>query len=153
MSWGGGGSSNYGLNIVNAAFNAGSILVAAAGNDGTNQQFFPAAYNNVIAVASTTTNDAKSNFSQYGTWITISAPGSAIRSTWASSNTAYNRIQGTSMASPNVAGLVGLMKSYGPNASNQDIINCLLNSADDISAVNPSFNGQLGSGRINAFAA
>lgn len=153
MSWGGGGSSNYGLNIVNAAFNAGSILVAAAGNDGTTQQFFPAAYNNVIAVASTTTNDAKSNFSQYGTWITISAPGSAIRSTWASSNTAYNRIQGTSMASPNVAGLVGLMKSYGPNASNQDIINCLLSSADDISAANPSFNGQLGSGRINAFAA
>ncbi len=153
MSWGGGGSSNYGQNVCNAAFNAGSILVAAAGNDGTNQQFYPAAYNNVIAVASTTTNDAKSGFSQYGTWITVSAPGSAIRSTWASGNTAYNRIQGTSMASPNVAGLIGLMKSYVPNVSNANIINCLLSTAANINSVNPSYIGQLGSGRIDALAA
>jgi len=151
MSWGGGGFSNYGQNVCNAAFNAGSILVAAAGNDGTTQQFYPAAYNNVIAVASTTTNDAKSGFSQYGTWITISAPGSAIYSTYAT--TAYARIQGTSMASPNVAGLIGLMKSYVPTVSNADIINCLLSSADNINAANPSYIGQLGSGRINAFAA
>ena len=153
MSWGGGGFSNYGQNVCNAASNAGAILVAAAGNDGTSQQFYPAAYTPVIAVASTTTNDAKSNFSQYGNWITVAAPGSAIRSTWASSNTAYNRIQGTSMASPNVAGLLGLMKSYAPTASNQDLVNCLLSTAANISAVNPNFNGQLGSGRIDAFQA
>jgi PKD repeat protein len=153
MSWGGGGFSTYGQNVCNAAFNAGAILVAAAGNDGTNQQFYPAAYNNVISVASTTTNDAKSSFSQYGTWIDVSAPGSAIRSTYATSNSAYARIQGTSMASPNVAGLVGLIKSHVPTASNQDIINCLLSSADNINTANPTFIGQLGSGRINAFAA
>lgn len=153
MSWGGGGFSTYGQNVCNAAFNAGTILVAAAGNDGTNQQFYPAAYDNVIAVASTTTNDAKSGFSQYGTWITISAPGSAIRSTYATSNSGYSRIQGTSMASPNVAGLVGLIKSYVPTASNQDIINCLTSTADNIDAVNGSYIGQLGSGRINAFEA
>jgi subtilisin family serine protease/PKD repeat protein len=153
MSWGGGGFSNYGQNICNAAANAGAILVAAAGNDGVSTVFYPAGYNNVIAVASTTTNDAKSGFSQFGTWIDIAAPGSAIRSTYATSNTAYNRIQGTSMASPNVAGLVGLIKSYVPQATNQDIINCLLSTADNIDAVNPSYVGQLGSGRINAFAA
>ena len=153
MSWGGGGFSTYGQNVCNAAFNAGTILVAAAGNDGTNQQFYPAAYNNVIAVSSTTTNDAKSSFSQYGTWITISAPGSAIRSTYATSNSGYARIQGTSMASPNVAGLVGLIKSYVPTASNQDIINCLTSTADNIDAVNGSYIGQLGSGRINAYEA
>lgn len=153
MSWGGAGFSNYGNNVVNAAFNAGSILVAAAGNDGTTQQFYPAAYTNVIAVASTTTNDAKSSFSQYGTWVNISAPGSAIYSTWATSNTAYNRIQGTSMASPNVAGLVGLMKSYVPNATKQDIINCLYSSAANINAANPSYIGQLGAGRIDAYQA
>ncbi|MFN9109310.1 MAG: S8 family serine peptidase, partial [Bacteroidota bacterium] len=88
MSWGGAGSSTYGQNICNAASNAGAILVAAAGNDGTNQQFYPAAYTSVIAVASTTTNDAKSSFSQYGSWVDISAPGSAIYSTYATSNTA-----------------------------------------------------------------
>lgn len=153
MSWGGGGFSNYGQNVCNAAFNQGTILVAAAGNDNASQQFYPAAYNNVIAVASTTTNDSKSSFSQYGTWISISAPGSAIRSTYATSNTAYNRIQGTSMASPNVAGLLGLMKSYVPSASNQDLINCLLSTADDIDGSNSNYLGQLGSGRINAFAA
>jgi len=151
MSWGGGGSSTYGQNVCNAAFNAGAILVAAAGNDGTNQQFYPAAFNNVISVASTTPNDAKSSFSQYGTWIDVSAPGSNIRSTYASS--LYGRISGTSMASPNVAGLVGLMKSYVPTASNQQIISCLLSSATNINAANGSFIGQLGSGRINAFAA
>ena len=153
MSWGGGGFSNYGQNICNAAWNAGTILVAAAGNNDSNQQFYPAAYNNVISVASTTTNDAKSGFSQYGTWVDIAAPGSAIRSTWASSNTGYSRIQGTSMASPNVAGLVGLIKSYVPGATNQDIIDCLLNTADNIDGANPNYIGQLGSGRINAFAA
>lgn len=153
MSWGGGGFSTYGQNVCNAAFNAGTILVAAAGNDGTNQQFYPAAYNNVIAVASTTTNDAKSGFSQYGTWITIAAPGSAIRSTYATANNGYARIQGTSMASPNVAGLVGLIKSYVPTASNADIIDCLINTADNIDGVNGAYIGQLGSGRINAFEA
>jgi len=153
MSWGGGGFSNYGQNICNAAFNAGTILIAAAGNNNSSQQFYPAAFNNVISVASTTTNDAKSNFSQFGTWIDISAPGSAIRSTYATSPTAYSRIQGTSMASPNVAGLVGLMKSYVPTASNADLISCLLSTTDNIDGVNPSFIGQLGSGRINALEA
>ena len=151
MSWGGGGASNYGQNVCNAAFNAGAILVAAAGNEGTNQQFYPAAYNNIISVASTTPTDTKSSFSQYGTWVKISAPGSNIRSCTA--GTGYISMSGTSMASPHVAGLLGLMKSYVPAASNQDIINCLYSSADDISSVNSGYNGQLGAGRINAYQA
>lgn len=148
MSWGGGGTSNFGLNTVNAAFNQGAILVAAAGNDGTTQMFYPAAYANVIAVASITSTNARSSFSQHGTWINISAPGSAIVSTWASNNSC-SRIQGTSMASPNVAGLLGLMRSYAPNASRSDIINCLYSSAAAVTT-NP---GQMGAGRIDAFAA
>jgi subtilisin family serine protease/PKD repeat protein len=149
MSWGGAGTSTFGLNTVNAAYNQGAILVAAAGNDGTTQQFYPAAYTNVIAVASIQSDNTKSSFSQYGSWINISAPGSAIRSTWATSNTAYNRIQGTSMASPNVAGLLGLMKSFAPNASRDDIINCLYSTAAPVN----NFPGQMGAGRIDAFAA
>lgn len=149
MSWGGGGFSNYGQNVCNYAWNAGTILVAAAGNSGTNQQFYPAAYNNVISVASTTPTDAKSNFSQYGTWIDISAPGSNIRSTYATS--AYASISGTSMASPHVAGLLGLLKSAAPNATNTDLINCLYSGANNIDAQNGGFIGQLGAGRINAY--
>tara|TARA_B110000483_G_scaffold153863_1_gene182878 strand:- start:3039 stop:6815 length:3777 start_codon:yes stop_codon:yes gene_type:complete len=147
MSWGGGGSSNFGQNTVDAAYNQGAILVAAAGNNNSTNQFYPAAYNNVVSVASTTTDDSRSSFSQYGTWIDISAPGSAIRSTVA--NNGYDRYQGTSMASPNVSGLLGLMKSYAPNASRTDLVNCLYSSADPVT----SNQGQMGAGRINAFAA
>lgn len=149
MSWGGGGFSNYGQNVCNYAWNQGTILVAAAGNNNASTVFYPAGYNNVIAVASTTNSDARSSFSQYGTWINIAAPGSNIRSTYATS--LYSSISGTSMASPHVAGLMGLMRSVAPNATNTDLINCLYSGADNINAQNPNFIGQLGAGRINAY--
>ena len=148
MSWGGGGVSTYGQNVCNYAWNQGVILIAAAGNDNTNQQFYPAAYDNVVSVAATTNGDAKSSFSQYGTWIDVSAPGSQILST--NAGTGYSMSQGTSMASPMVASLVGLMISHAPSATPQDIIDCLLSSADNINAANSNYIGQLGSGRINA---
>jgi PKD repeat protein len=150
-SWGGGGYSSYGQNVVNAAWNAGSIVVAAAGNDNVSTVFYPAGYNNVISVASTTTNDAKSGFSNYGTWIKISAPGSSILS--CNATTGYTTLQGTSMASPLVSGLLGLMKSHGPSLTNTQLINCLYSSADNIDAVNSGYIGQLGAGRINAYQA
>lgn len=149
MSWGGGGFSNYGQNVCNFAWNQGTILVAAAGNNDASTIFYPAGYNNVVAVASTTPTDARSSFSQYGTWINIAAPGSNIRSTYASST--YSSISGTSMASPHVAGLLGLMRSVAPNATNTQLINCLYSGADNINAQNPNFIGQLGAGRINAY--
>lgn len=151
MSWGGGGQSQYGQNVCDYAWNQGSILIAAAGNNNQSTQFYPAAYNNVVAVASTQQNDGKSSFSQYGTWIDISAPGSAILST--DEGTGYQSTQGTSMASPMVAGLAGLIKSVAVSATNTDIINCLLSTADNIDSQNPSYIGQLGSGRINAYQA
>jgi PKD repeat protein len=151
MSWGGGGQSTYGQNVCNYAWNQGSILVAAAGNDGTNQQFYPAAYNNVIAVASTTTGDSKSSFSQYGTWVDVSAPGSSILST--DEGTSYQITQGTSMASPLVAGLVGLMISHAPSAPQQEVVNCLLSTCENIDASNSGYIGQLGAGRVNAHQA
>jgi subtilisin family serine protease len=149
MSWGGGGAGQYGQDVCNYAWNQGSILIAAAGNNNATQQFYPAAYNNVVAVASTTTNDSKSSFSQYGTWINISAPGSSILST--DQNTGYQSSQGTSMASPLVAGFMGLMKSYAPNATNADLVQCLYNGADNIDAQNANFIGRLGAGRMNAY--
>ena len=148
MSWGGGGVSSYGQNVCDYAWNSGSILVAAAGNNGTSQQFYPAAYNNVISVASTTSGDAKSSFSQYGTWIDVACPGSSILS--CNQTTGYQITQGTSMASPMVAGLVGLMVSHAQSASNNDIVSCLLSSCDNIDAANSNYVGQLGAGRVNA---
>lgn len=158
MSWGGGGTSNTALNIINAAYNAGVFLVAAAGNDNVETVFYPAGYANVLAVASTNSTDVKSDFSNYGTWVNVSAPGSSIRSTYINSNSGagnYASLSGTSMASPMVAGLAGLMRSYNPNLSNVQIKNCLLSTADNIYGIsgNASFAGKLGTGRINAFAA
>jgi PKD repeat protein len=151
MSWGGGGSSNYGSNICTFAYNQGAVLIAAAGNNNQSTQFYPAAYNTVVAVASTTTNDSKSNFSQFGSWIGVSAPGSNILSL--NQNNGYSNSQGTSMASPLVAGLAGLIKSHAPSMTNANIIDCLLSTADNIDAANPNFIGQLGAGRINAYEA
>jgi subtilisin family serine protease len=152
MSWGGQGNSTSAQNIVNWAYNTKNcLLIAAAGNDNVNTQFYPAAYTNVVAVASTSNSDAKSSFSNYGTWIQVSAPGSSIYSTTVGSSYGYK--SGTSMASPMAAGLAGLIWSVNPGMTKVDVRNCLLNTADNINAQNPSYNGQLGSGRINAQAA
>jgi len=151
MSWGGAGSSTYGQNVCNYAWNNGSILIAAAGNDNVSSVFYPAGYNNVVSVASTTTGDAKSGFSNYGSWIDIAAPGSSILS--CNSGTGYTILQGTSMASPLVTSLVGLMKSHALSATNTDIVNCLYSSAVNIDGANSSYVGQLGAGRIDAYQA
>lgn len=155
MSWGGSGFSQTGQNIINNAYAAGCVNVAAAGNDNVTTIFYPAGYNNVISVASTTTNDAKSSFSNYGSWVDISAPGSAIRSTYFTGNytPSYADLQGTSMASPMVAGLCALVKSVNPQMTQTQIQNCVLTTADNINSANGSYLGQLGSGRINAYQA
>jgi len=155
MSWGGSGFSQTGQNIMNYSYNAGCINVAAAGNDNVSDVFYPAGYNNVISVASTNQSDAKSSFSNFGSWVQVSAPGSEIRSTYFNSSLTgtYANLSGTSMASPMVAGLAGLVLSVNPQMSQAQVTACILTTADDISAFNSGFQGQLGSGRINAEAA
>jgi serine protease len=151
MSWGSEYGGNTGNNVMNAAFNSGKTLVAAAGNDGVTTTFYPAGYTNVIAVASTSSNDAKSSFSNYGTWVTVSAPGSNIYSTIPTNS--YAIYNGTSMASPITAGLCGLVLSVNPSFTPTQVRNCIVSSADNINSVNSSYIGQLGSGRINAYQA
>lgn len=151
MSWGGPTFTTTGQNVVNYATSQGCILIAAAGNDNVSSIFYPAGFNNVISVAATNSSNAKASFSNYGTWIDVSAPGNNIYST--TINNTYGNKSGTSMASPMVAGLAGLMKSLNPGMPNAALINCLLTTAANINAQNPSFIGQLGSGRIDAAAA
>jgi len=151
MSWGGPGSGTTTENIINLAYNSGAVLVGAAGNDDVTTVFYPAGYANVIAVASTSSNDNKSSFSNYGSWIDISAPGSSILSTIVGGG--YDYKSGTSMASPMVAGLAGLMLSHNPGLTPAEVKACILNSATDIDGINPSYVGQLGAGRINALGA
>jgi hypothetical protein len=122
--------------------------VAAAGNSGNTQMNYPAAYVNVVAVVSTNINDQKSGFSTYGNWVSVCAPGENIQSTLPNAN--YGSMSGTSMASPMVAGLCALVWSVDPGMLNNDVVACVLNTADNIDAQNPSLVGLLGTGRINA---
>lgn len=155
MSWGGSGFSQTGQNIINYAYNAGCVNIAASGNDNVSTIFYPAGYNNVVSVSSTTTNDAKSSFSNYGGWVDVSAPGSQILSTYIGNNfqPTYANLSGTSMASPMAAGLAGLILSVNPDLPQAQVIDCLISTADNIDGANPSFINQLGSGRINAYEA
>ncbi len=151
-SWGGGGFSSTYQNMMNWAYNTqGCLIIAAAGNSNTSSTHYPSGYANVISVASSTTGDVKSSFSNYGTWVDITAPGSNILSTYPNNN--YQSISGTSMATPLVAGLCGLMFSVDTTITRSQVESCLSSTADNIDAANPGYIGQLGAGRINAYQA
>lgn len=129
MSLGGGASSALD-NAVNSAVSQGITMVVAAGNDNSNAcSYSPARAANAITVGSTTSSDARSSFSNYGSCLDIYAPGSSITSTWSTSNTATNTISGTSMASPHVAGVAALYLDEYPNASPTQVGNAIKNAA------------------------
>ena len=153
-SWGSSNFSNTNYNIIQMAQNQGSIIVASAGNSNQNlasNPRYPSCYNGVVCVANTTQSDAKRGSSCYGSRVDISAPGSSILSTIPFNN--YGTKSGTSMSAPMVAGLLGLMKSFSPNSTNEQLISCMKSASDNIDAINPSYAGLLGNGRINAYNA
>lgn len=145
MSLGGGSGTAALQSAVDYAWNKGVFLACAAGNNGNTAANYPGYYSNCFAVASTTSTDAKSSFSTYGTWVEVAAPGSSIYSTWIGSSS--NTIDGTSMATPHVAGLAGLLASQG--LTNAQIRDRILATADKISGTGSWWTG----GRINAYNA
>jgi thermitase len=107
-----------------------AVIVAAAGNDGTTAKSYPGAYDNVIAVGATDHRDLKADYSNYGDWVDVAAPGSAILSTTIDS-AKYGKKSGTSMATPHVAGVAGLVWSAFPGASNQQVREKIAASIED----------------------
>lgn len=128
---------------VDYAHNKGVVVVAAAGNSGSQATYYPAAYPNAIAVGGTNTNDSRASISTYGTWVDIAAPADNIFST--TMNGGYGNITGTSMSSAFVSGVAALLKAQHPEWTNIEIRNKLLSSADSL----PS-SLQIGVGRVNA---
>ena len=133
------------------------VLVAAAGNNGKNQQLWPAACPNVLSVANTTMTDAKAASSNFGTWVDLAAPGSGIFSTAVPGGSAcqsgmvgqFANCSGTSMASPHVAGLAALVRASCNFSSSADIVNRLTSTADPIAGTGTNWQF----GRINALRA
>jgi parallel beta-helix repeat protein len=143
--------------ITNYAYNKGIILVAAAGNNNLKIKFYPAAYDNVLAVAATDQYDRKARFSNYGSWVDIASPGVDILSTMPTYNVSmndagynknYTKASGTSMACPYVAGLAGLLLSNNPGQNPDQIKSRIIYSADRTPP-----DREIGRGRINAYEA
>ncbi|MFM2285858.1 MAG: hypothetical protein RLZZ543_1355, partial [Bacteroidota bacterium] len=147
MSWGSPIISQTGLQVITDAYNNGVVLVAAAGNDGTSVVNFPAGFPGVISVASTTNIDAKSSFSNYGSWIDICAPGSQMYSLVPFDGYAIKN--GTSFSAPLVSAAAALLLSYQPSLTPDQVASCLTASADNIDIFNTNYVNQLGAGRLN----
>ncbi|MEM7384631.1 MAG: S8 family serine peptidase, partial [Verrucomicrobiota bacterium] len=131
-SWGGAGFSRALLQAVERTLEADMLFVVAAGNDAADndtEPSYPANYevNNVISVASLTRLNTLSSFSNTGEErVHLGAPGSDIVSTWHTSDDAYQRLSGTSMAAPHVSGALALMAARFPDATALDLKNRLL---------------------------
>jgi len=127
MSLGGGYSSAVNTAATNLA-NSGVFLAVAAGNSNANAcNYSPASASNVLTVAASTSSDAKSSFSNYGSCVEVYAPGSSITSAWIGSAT--KTINGTSMASPHVAGVGALYKATYGDASSSTINSWIVNNS------------------------
>jgi len=126
----GGGASQAVDDAVNASINDGVTYGVASGNDNANAcNYSPARVAAAITVNSSTSSDARSSFSNYGTCTDIFAPGSSITSAWYSSNTATNTISGTSMATPHVVGAAALYLQGNTSASPATVTAALINNS------------------------
>lgn len=150
----GGGASNPMYEVVISYARMNNVLIfGAAGNSNNALRTYPGAYDSVVAVAATDRSDLKASFSSFGTWVDLSAPGVSICSTLPNSTYTpydYGCWSGTSMATPNAAAVAGLLLSYLPALTATQAISYLQAGSDNINALNPTYTGLLGSGRVNA---
>ena len=134
------------------------LVVFAAGNDADDGDWYPAYYDGAIAVAATDNNGVAADFTCYGDWIDISAPGVGIYSTMADegnyySSGDYGYSDGTSMACPHVAGVLALGKSVNMAADRRHLLQCMADTAMDTDGANSgTYAGKLGAGLVNAEA-
>jgi len=157
-SWG----SSY-LSSLESAINyflaSGGMIFKAAGNDGSQTADYMCNRTDIISVAATDSTDCKADFSTYGTWVDVSAPGTGILSSYHSHDDPASdyvaAMDGTSMATPLSASVAALIWSRNPGWTASQVEQQLYSSADDIYGLscNSAYAGKLGAGRVNAFNA
>lgn len=159
MSVGGFPTSSYVQDAVNYAWGKGVVLVGAAGNNAREEAFYPASFANVISVSGTQVNDEFSSWSSYGSLVDVSAPGASIQTTnctvctYAGHDTwgDHTYISGTSFATPNVAGVVALIRARYPSYTPSQVVSRLFSTVDDLGYA--GFDYRYGRGRVNAYRA
>jgi len=159
MSIGGFPHSQFVQDAVNYAWSKGAVLIGAAGNNRREESFYPASFANVVSVSGTQVDDEFSNWSSYGPNVDLSAPGASVLTTncttctYADHNTwgSHTYISGTSFATPNVAGVVALIRARFPAATPQQVVDTLFATVDDLGYA--GWDNRYGRGRVNAYRA
>jgi subtilase family protein/Big-like domain-containing protein/fervidolysin-like protein len=142
------GGSSYSSTLqsaVNYAWSHNLVIVACAMNYATSAPYYPAALSNVVAVSATDQSDNLASFSDYGTWIALSAPGTSIYTT--TNGGGYGYWYGTSFASPQAAALAALAFSMNPALTNSQVVSLMESNADDLGL--SGYDQYFGWGRID----
>mmetsp|Transcript_6562 Transcript_6562/g.8537 ORF Transcript_6562/g.8537 Transcript_6562/m.8537 type:complete len:703 (-) Transcript_6562:138-2246(-) len=159
MSLGGPSQSNAERQAFDDLYDAGVLLIAAAGNGGNQRRSYPASYSSVMSVAAVDNNKNHASFSQRNTQVDIAAPGVGILSTFPidgcqicpRNSNGYGAIDGTSMATPHVSGVAALLWQAIPDASASRLREALQNSAQDLGT--PGRDTLYGKGLVQAVSA
>lgn len=139
----------------------GGTVVFATGNNGAEGTFYPSRYDPILSVSSLANSGKKASYSNYGSWVDISAPGGDQNTSGATAGVlsttpggTYGYKQGTSMACPHASGVAALVVSeFAGNISGIELKHIMENSTDPVDQLNPTYVGKLGSGSINALKA
>lgn len=137
------------VSVVQKATEMGCVIVGAAGNDASNQAFYPAAYSEAISVAATNNADLLATFSNYHSTVDVAAPGVGIFSTIPRNS--YASYDGTSMAAPIVSAIAAMVRRCFPSYTPAQVRAAILAGCDNIDTLNPGYDGVIGTGRVNAF--
>ena len=158
MSVGGFPYSQAVADAVTYAWGKGAVLVGAAGNNRREESYYPASYPNVVSVSATQLEDGFAHWSSYGNAVDVSSPGADVWTTHcqgcspsSAGGTGYAWVSGTSFATPNVAGVLALIRARYPTWSNQQVVDRLITTTDDLGFAGK--DNRYGYGRVNAFRA
>ena len=148
LSLGGGGYTDTMKNAVSYATDSGSLIIAAAGNDGSRGVSYPAAYSECVAISAVDSNEQLASFSQYGDDVELCAPGVDVLSTTTEARGSYEQLSGTSMATPVTSGVAGLTLAKW-DLTNSELRSHLKNTARDVGLS----SDEQGSGHVDAYDA